>query len=146
MVAILLLLKAKIQPHVSQFFLVSVLALGTMALDVRIGLYDDPPNKDTVKMIEATKESGRLVGRLSRGLEGLLFRFGKTPTFWKFCEAQDTVFGIGQEIVDKKVMELKKMAEEGDVFEENEGKNNSLRLVHLPLFPRVQQSKKNTKK
>ena len=103
-----------------------------MALDVRIGLYDDPPNKETVEMIKASNESARLHGKLSRGLEGLLFRFVSTPSFVsipsfrKYCEAQDTVFGIGQKIVDKKVMELRKMAEEGDVFEENEGKKNSL--------------------
>ncbi|XP_078380880.1 cytochrome P450 10-like isoform X2 [Oculina patagonica] len=91
-------------------------SVGTMAFDVRVGLYDDPPNKETVKMIKATFDTFKYMGKLSRGLEGLLFRFVTTPTYRKFCEAQDTAIGISQEIVDKKVMELKKMAEEGEAF------------------------------
>ncbi|KAL9965305.1 hypothetical protein ACROYT_G029084 [Oculina patagonica] len=94
-------------------------SVGTMAFDERVGLYDEPPNKETVKIIKANFERMRLAGKLSSGLEGLLFRFVKTPFYWKFCEAQDTLFGISQKIVDKKVMELTKMAEEGEVFEEN---------------------------
>ncbi|KAL9965313.1 hypothetical protein ACROYT_G029094 [Oculina patagonica] len=94
-------------------------AVGTMAFDVRVGLYDDPPNKETVKMIKATVDGFAYMGKLARGLEGLLFRFVTTPTYRKFCETQDTALRISQEIVDKKVMELKKMAEEGETFAED---------------------------
>ena len=104
-------------------FLLPVVAVGTMAFDVRIGLYDDPPNKETVKMIEATKESFRLWGELSRGLENVLFTFVTTPNYRKFCEVQDIAIGIGQRIVDDKVSELKKMAKEGEEFTKDGGKD-----------------------
>ena len=94
-----------------------------MAFDVRIGLYDDPPNKDTVEMIEATKESHRLWGVLARGLESVLFAFVTTPNYRKYCEVQDIAMGIGQRIVDNKVSELKKMAEEGEEFTKDGGEN-----------------------
>ncbi|XP_078380883.1 cytochrome P450 10-like isoform X2 [Oculina patagonica] len=87
-------------------------SVGTMAFDERVGLYDDPPNEETVKMVKATFDAFKYMGKLSRGLEGLIFRFVRTPTYWKFCEAQDTAIGISQKIVDKKVMDLKKTAEE----------------------------------
>ena len=94
-----------------------------MAFDVRIGLYDDPPNKETVKMIEATKESFRLLGVLCRGLENVLFPFVTTPTYRKYCEVQDMAIEIGQRIIDDKVSELKKMAEEGEEFTKDGGKS-----------------------
>ncbi|KAL9965312.1 hypothetical protein ACROYT_G029093 [Oculina patagonica] len=93
--------------------------IGTMAFDVRVGLYDDPPKKETVKMVKATLDVFKYAGKLSRGLEGLLFRFVTTPTYWKYCKAEDTVIAVGQKIVDKKIMELKKMAEEGEAFAED---------------------------
>ena len=43
------------------------LAVGTMAFDVRVGLYDDPPDKDTVKFVQATVDALALQGKLSRG-------------------------------------------------------------------------------
>ena len=106
-------------------FLVPVLAVGTMVFDVRIGLYDDPPNKETVKMIEATKETFRLLGVLCRGLENVLFPFVTTPTYRKYCEVQDISIDIGQRIVDNKVSELKKMAEEGEEFTKDGGKDST---------------------
>ena len=100
-----------------------------MAFDVRIGLYDDPPNKDTVRMIEATKESFRLMGVLSRGLEHLLLAFVATPNYRKFCKAQDTALGIGQRIVDDKVSELKKMVEEGEEFTKDGGNDYTTQCI-----------------
>ena len=94
-----------------------------MAFDVRIGLYDDPPNKETVKMIDATKETFRLMGVLSRGLESVLFPFVTTANYRKFCEVQDISREIGQRIIDDKVSELKKMAEEGEEFTKDGGKD-----------------------
>ena len=79
-------------------FFVPFSAVGTMAFDVRVGLYDDPPNKETVKMIKTTFDSFVYLGKLSRGLESLLFRFVTTPTYWKFCEAQDTSLRISQDM------------------------------------------------
>ena len=96
-----------------------------MAFDVRVGLYDDPPNKTTVKMTKANSERIKLAGELNKGLMSLLFRLVWTPSYSKFCEAQDTTFGISQRIVDKKVAELKNMAEQGESFQENTGKYKS---------------------
>lgn len=92
-----------------------------MAFDVRVGLYDDPPNKETVKMIKSTFDTFLYMGKLNRGLEGLIFKFVKTPSYWKYCEAQDTAIAISQAIVDKKIKELKKMAHEGEQFVEDQG-------------------------
>ena len=111
--------------------LVPVIAVGTMAFDVRIGLYDDPPNKETVKMIEATKEVFRLLGVLIRGLESVLFRFVTTPNYRKFCEVQDISLEIGQRIVDDKVSELKKIAEEGEEFTKDGGEDCTLTHSHF---------------
>ena len=105
--------------------------MGTLAFDIRVGLYDDPPNKDTVKMIQATMDTFALMGKLRRGWEGLLFRFVRTPSYWKFCEAQDTARAIGQKIVDNKVMELKKMAEEGGTFVEDQSGYNFIHVIFL---------------
>ncbi|CAH3104927.1 unnamed protein product [Porites lobata] len=95
-------------------------SVGTMAFDVRVGLYDDPPNKDTVKMVQSTMDSFALMGKLSRGWESLFWRFFTTPTYRKFCEATDTSFAMSQKIVDNKVAELNKMAEEGGTFDDNQ--------------------------
>ena len=85
-------------------------------------------------MIKATFETFTYMGKLSNGLEGLMFRFVKTPSYWKFCEVQDTAIRISQEIVDKKVLELKKMAEEGEPFDEDGGKSNPRGRGVLPYY------------
>lgn len=103
--------------------IVPVLALGTIAFDTRVGLYDDPPNMETVKMVEATKEALKYLGKLSAGLEGLLSRFVTTPSCRKYYEVQDIAIGISQAFVDDKILELKKMAEEGKGFVEDEGED-----------------------
>ena len=98
----------------------TLLAVGTMAFDVRVGLYDDPPNKDTVKMVQATLDAFALMGKMGRGWENLCYTFFTTPTYRKFCEAQDTSFAMSQKIVDNKVEELNKMAQEGGTFHYNQ--------------------------
>lgn len=103
-------------------FLVPVVAVGTMAFDTRVGLYDDPPNKETVRMIEATKEAFKYLGKLSAGWEGLLSRFVITPSCRKYFEVQDIAIGISQKFVDDKISELKAMAQEGKGFSEDGGK------------------------
>ena len=99
-----------------------VLAVGTMAFDLRVGLYEDPPNQDIIKVIQATFDGFKYLGYLNRGWESQLYRFVTTPSYRKFCKTQDTLFSIGQKIVDKKVADLKKFTEEGDEFVENQGK------------------------
>ena len=116
------LFSAKMITILKSSFLVSVVAVGTMAFDTRVGLYDDPPNKEIVKMIEATKETFKCLGKLSRGLEGLLSKFVTTPSCRKFYEVQDISIGISQKFVDDKISELKAKAEEGRGFSEDGGK------------------------
>ena len=79
-----------------------------MAFDVRVGLYDDPPNKDTVKFVQAAVDALALQGKLSRGWGSLFWKFFTTPTYRKFCEARDTSYAMSKKIVDNKVAELKK--------------------------------------
>ena len=93
-----------------------------MAFDLRVGLYDDPPNKDTIKMIQATNNAFLYLSKLSRGLEGMLFKFITTPSFWKFCQEQDTAIEIAHTFLEKKKkIELQQMADEGKEFAANEG-------------------------
>ncbi|PFX18324.1 cytochrome P450 27C1-like [Stylophora pistillata] len=98
-------------------------SIGTMAFDVRVGLYDEPPSKETekmLKMIRAVFDGFALLGKLNRGWEALLYRFMKTQSYRKFVETQDITFSVSQEIIDRKVKELNKMAEEGEQFSENQ--------------------------
>jgi len=94
--------------------------VGTMAFDLRVGLYEDPPNQDIIKVIQATFDGFKYLGYLNRGWESQLYRFVTTPSYRKFCKTQDTLFSIGQKIVDKKVADLKKFTEDGDEFVENQ--------------------------
>ncbi|KAL9965314.1 hypothetical protein ACROYT_G029095 [Oculina patagonica] len=95
-------------------------SIGTVAFDERVGLYDDPPNEETVKMIKATFDGFKFMGKLSWGWEGLLYRFVNTPSYRKFCESQDILFGFSQKIIDKKVAELSIMVDNGEEFVENQ--------------------------
>ena len=106
-----------------------------MAFDVRVGLYDDPPNKDTVKMVQATVDGFALMGKLGRGWENLCYAFFTTSTYRKYCEAQDTSYAMSQKIVDNKVAELNKMAEEGGTFDDNQSECNLMNstVVLSPL-------------
>ena len=57
-----------------------------MAFDVRVGLFDDPPSKETkkmLKMIKAVFDGFALLGKMNSGWEGLLYRFIKTPSYKK---------------------------------------------------------------
>ena len=95
-----------------------------MAFDVRVGLFDDPPSEETkkmLKMIKAVSDGFALLAKLNSGWEELLHRFMEPPSYRKFIETQDITFSASQEIIDRKVMELTKMAEEGKQFPENQG-------------------------
>ena len=119
--------------------LFSILGVGTIVFDTRIGLYDDPPNKDEMEMIHATMETFGSWGKPLVGWESLLFRFAMTPSYRKFCKPEDTMLAIGQKFVDKKVTELKKQAEQGMSFVENQGQSLKFRTrrLPLPLSPRL---------
>ena len=92
-----------------------------MVFDTRVGLYNDPPNKDAMEIIRATVETFACWGKLLSGWESLLFRFATTPSYKKFCKAQDTLLAIGQKFVDNKVVELNKIREQGNSFVDDQG-------------------------
>lgn len=97
--------------------------LGAVTLDVRIGLYDDPPNKETVKMLEETCKFFPFLERFGRLWESLLLRFGlSSTTYREFCQTEDNAIKIGQKIVNQKVKELSVNNEEE--FVENQGTSN----------------------
>ena len=73
------------------------------------------------------------------GRAALISKFVNTPFYWKFCQAQDSALAISQRSVENKVMELNKMADEGDKFVENEGecggKTNHIVVPFTPASP-----------
>ena len=94
-----------------------------MTLDVRIGLYDDPPNKETLKMLEETCKFFPFMERFGGLWESLLLRFGlSSTTYREFCQTEDNAIEIGQKIVNQKVKELSVNGEEE--FVENQGNNS----------------------
>lgn len=117
------------QISLSSILTLLVLAVGTVAFDLRVGLYDDPPNQEIINMIKATFDGFKYLGNLNRGWESQLYTFVTTPSYRKFCESQDTLFGIGQKVVDKKIADLKKLAGDGEEFVENQGKLSSSVLL-----------------
>lgn len=97
--------------------------LGAVTLDVRIGLYDDPPNNETVKMLEETCKFFQFLERFGGLWESLLLRFGlSSTTYREFCQTEDNAIKIGQKIVNQKVKELSVNKEKE--FIENQGTSN----------------------
>ena len=105
-----------------QFVTFNLTVLGAVTLDVRIGLYDDPPDKETLKMLEETCKFFPFLERFGGLWEGLLLRFGfSSTTYREFCQTEDNAIEIGQRIVNQKVKELNVNGEEE--FVENQGAN-----------------------
>lgn len=93
-----------------------------MTLDVRIGLYDDPPNKETVKMLKETNKFFMFMERLGGIWEGFLLWLGlSSPAYREFCQAEDISIAIGQNIVNQKLKELNEMANGEEEFVESQG-------------------------
>ena len=119
--ALLIFLQSVVQHCLILLLILTV--LGAVTLDVRIGLYDDPPNKETVKMLEETCKFFPFLGRFGGLWESLLLRFGlSSTTYREFCQTEDNAIEIGQKIVNQKVKELGVNKEEE--FVENQGTSN----------------------
>ena len=115
------------------FVTFNLTVLGAVTLDVRIGLYDDPPNKETLEMLEETCKFFPFLERFGRLWEGLLLRFGlSSTTYREFCQTEDNAIEIGQKIVNQKVKELSVNGQEE--FVENQSTNNITYQVILILF------------
>ncbi|XP_001637471.3 cytochrome P450 10 [Nematostella vectensis] len=85
-------------------------SIGTMAFDTRIGLYEDPPKEDPKRFIECVHEFFEMTQNLELSMEKSFFEFMDTPSYKKFCRAQDDVMRIGQKYIDMKMVELEEMA------------------------------------
>ena len=115
------------------FVTFNLTVLGAVTLDVRIGLYDDPPNKETLEMLEETCKFFPFLERFGGLWEGLLLRFGlSSTTYREFCQTEDNAIEIGQKIVNQKVKELSVNGQEE--FVENQSTNNITYQVILILF------------
>lgn len=89
--------------------------MGTLAFDARLGLYEDPPKEEAMRFIQGVHDffsiSHELFFSLSRRIAK---RFDiDTPKLKKFFKTADVLIEIGESFVDKKMKELKEMADKG---------------------------------
>lgn len=98
-------------PIAYYFFLSGV---GTVAFDSRLGLYEDPPSREALRFIEEVQNFFTLSHKLLFSVTSRFVRqYVDTPTLKKFWKTADAVFEIGQGFVDRKMKELKEMADKG---------------------------------
>ena len=86
--------------------------IGTVAFDARLGLYEEPTPEEALTFIKEVQNFFSLSQKL---LFSAVSRFARqyidTPTLKKFFKCSDTVLEIGRGFVEKKMREIKKMAE-----------------------------------
>ena len=86
--------------------------IGTVAFDTRLGLYEDPLPQEALKFINAVQNFFLLTQKLTFSIpSNMVRRYIDTPALKKFLKVADDILDIGQGFVDKKMRELKKMAE-----------------------------------
>ena len=103
--------------------------VGTLAFDARLGLYEDPPKEEAMRFIQAVHDffslSHELFFSLSRRI-AKHFDFD-TPKVKKFFKTADILIETGEGFVDKKMRELKEMADNGiDPSGNTQGMDNFL--------------------
>ena len=108
--------------------------IGTFVFDTRLGLYDDPPKKEAIRFINTVRDFSALSQQLLMNpASRIASKYIDTPTFKKFLKTADDFVDIGQDLVNKKIRELKEMAKKGfDPSANTQG--NSIRkrkMVHL---------------
>ena len=85
-----------------------------MAFDNRFGLYEDAPPRDALEFTKAVDDFFELSQQLMLNvLQRVASRYMDTPMYKKFSKVQDTILDIGQRFVNKKMKELKEMADRG---------------------------------
>lgn len=97
---------------------------GILAFDARLGLYEDPPTEEAMKFIQGMHDFLLLSHQLFFSVSyRMAQRFNiDTPKLKKFFKTADVLIDIGEIFVDKKMRELKEMAEKGiDPSEETQG-------------------------
>ena len=96
------------------------IGIGTVAFDTRLGLYDDPIPPEALKFINEVQNffalSHKLIFSAAHRIAG---PYIDIPLFKKFLKCGDAILDIGQGFVEKKMMELKEMAEKGTDSSDN---------------------------
>ena len=89
--------------------------MGTLAFDARLGLYEDPPKEEAMRFIQGIHDFFSLSQELFFSLpRRIAKRFDiDTPKLKKFFKTSDILIEIGEGFVDKKMRELKEMADKG---------------------------------
>ena len=88
--------------------------VGTFAFDARLGLYEEPTNKQGLHFINTARKRFELSQQLTFNPVGkVASQYFETPTLKKLLKASDDLFDIGQDLVNQTRMELKKEAEKG---------------------------------
>lgn len=107
--------------------------IGTVAFDARLGLYEQPPKDEALKFIEEVQTFWTLTQKLMFSVPSNMVRpYMDTPTLKKFHKCADTIINIGQGFVDKRMRELKEMAEKGiDPSDGTQGTQTALSRVFL---------------
>ena len=92
--------------------------MGTLVLDARIGLYDDPPSEEGVRLIQGVEDVVECMQILIFGfVEKNLLPYVDTPSFNKFCKAVDSNDEVLRIFINKKIKELEDMAKRDDLQE-----------------------------
>lgn len=92
-----------------------ILGIGTVAFDMRLGLYQDPPPVEALKFIEEFHNFFRLTHKLFFNVTSrLAWQYVDTPTLKAFLKCGDSIFDIGQKFVDRKMRELKSIDPSSD--------------------------------
>lgn len=107
--------------------------MGILAFDARLGLYEDPPKDEAMRFIQGIHDFLSLSHQLFFSVS---MRMAKrlnidTPKLKKFFKTADVLIEIGESFVDKKMRELKEMADKGiDSSSDNQGtyKNSSVSI------------------
>jgi len=89
--------------------------VGTLAFDARLGLYEDPPKEEAMRFIQAVHDFFSLSHELFFSLSRRIAKHFDvdTPKLKKFFKAADIFIEVGEGFIDKKMKELKEMADGG---------------------------------
>ena len=92
-----------------------------MVLDTRIGLYNDPPSEEAMRLIQSVDDLFKYMQILFFGfLEKNLLPYMDTPSFKKLSKAVDIMDEMLALFIFKKIKKLEEMAKLDD-FQENQG-------------------------
>ena len=96
------------------------IGIGTVAFDTRLGLYDDPIPPEALQFINEVQNFFALSHKVFfSAAHRIAGPYIDIPLFKKFLKCADTILDIGQGFVEKKMMELKEMAEKGTDSSDN---------------------------